>query len=50
MPTIVSYFGNNAFKPKDNGEPGERMVYNTLNRVWEDIEAPRVTKAQHAVK
>ena len=66
MPTIVSYLGNNAFGPKDNGELGEGMVYNTLTSVREeqdvtenellkgyrvgDSEALGVTEAQHAVK
>ena len=36
MPTIVSYLGSNAFKFKDNGEPGEGMVYSTRTGVWEE--------------
>ena len=27
MPTVVSYFGSNAFRPKSNGAPGEGQVY-----------------------
>ena len=36
MPTIVSYLGSNAFKFKDNGEPGEGIIYSTRTSVWEE--------------
>ena len=36
MSTIVSYLGSNAFKFKDNVEPGEGMVYSTRTGVWEE--------------
>ena len=41
MPAIVSYLGNNAFGPKDNVEPGEGMVYNTLTSVREEQDVPK---------
>ena len=36
MPTIVFYLGSNAFKFKDNGGLGERMVYGTRTGLWEE--------------
>ena len=66
MPTIVSFLGSNAFRTKDNGNPGEGEVYNTSTNTWEepDIEekealmgytkgttrAPNVTDNQRAIR
>ena len=30
MPTVVSYLNSNAYRTKDNGNPGEGQLYNTL--------------------
>ena len=36
MPTIVSYLGSNAFRPKSNGALGEGEVYNLHTNKWEE--------------
>ena len=36
MPTIVSYLCSNAFTFRDNGTPGEGMVYSTRMGMWEE--------------
>ena len=39
MPTIVSYLLSNAFRPKENGQPGEGQVYNLVTNKWEEPDA-----------
>ena len=39
MPTVVSYLRSNAYRPKDNGTPGEGEVFNTQTNVWEEPDA-----------
>ena len=39
MPTVVSYLGSRAFKPKANGNPGEGEVFNTETNLWEEPDA-----------
>ena len=39
MPTIVSYLHSNAFRPKENGNPGEGEVFNTVSLEWEEPDA-----------
>ena len=39
MPTVVSYLRSNAYRPKDNGTPGEGEVFNTETNVWEEPDA-----------
>ena len=36
MPTVVSYLHSNAFRPKENGQPGEGEVFNTISLAWEE--------------
>ena len=36
MPTIVSYLGNNAFRAKANGDPGEGQLFNLHTNTWEE--------------
>ena len=36
MPTVVSYLRSNAFRPKENGNPGEGEVFNTNSLEWEE--------------
>ena len=36
MPTVVSYLRPNAYRPKDDGTPGEGEVFNTHTNVWEE--------------
>ena len=36
MPTVVSYLHSNAFRPKENGNPGEGEVFNTNSLEWEE--------------
>ena len=36
MPTVVSYLHSNAFRPKENGNPGEGEVFNTVSLEWEE--------------
>ena len=36
MPTVVSYMRSNAFRLKDNGEPVEGELYNTITNLWEE--------------
>ena len=36
MPTVVSYLHSNAFHPKENGNPREGEVFNTVNLEWEE--------------
>ena len=66
MPTVVSYLHSNAFRPKDNGNPGEGEVFNTSSLEWEepdavekemllgystgDTAAPGVTEAKRAIR
>ena len=38
-PTVVSYLRSNAFRPKENGTPGEGEVFNTQTNVWEEPDA-----------
>ena len=65
MPTVVSYLHSNAFRPKENGNPGEGEVFNTISLEWEELDteekeqllgfaaggpaAPGVTKAKRAI-
>ena len=39
MPTVVSYLHSNAFRPKENGNPGEGEVFNTNSLEWEEPDA-----------
>ena len=39
MPTVVSYLRSNAFRPKENGNPGEGEVFNTSSLEWEEPRA-----------
>ena len=39
MPTVVSYLGSRAFRPKENGNPGEGEVFNTKSNLWEEPDA-----------
>ena len=39
MPTVVSYLHSNAYRPKDNGTPGEGEVFKTDTNVWEEPDA-----------
>ena len=39
MPTVVSYLRSNAFRSKENGNPGEGEVFNTINLEWEEHDA-----------
>ena len=66
MPTVVSYLGSNAFRPKSNGAPREGQVYNLHTNIWEEPDAmekvlllgfytgdtatPGVTKDQRSVR
>ena len=66
MPTVVSYLRSNAFRPKENGNPGEGEVFNANNLEWEepdveekelllgyatrDTSAPGVTEAERAIR
>ena len=36
MPTVVSYLRSNAFRPKENGNPGEGEIFNTISLEWEE--------------
>ena len=66
MPTVVSYLHSNAFRPKENGNPGEGEVFNTISLEWEepdaeekemllgyaagDTLAPGVTESERAIR
>ena len=66
MPTVVSYLRSNAFRPKENGDPGKGEVFNTSSLEWEepdaeekemllgyaagDTTASRVTEAERAIR
>ena len=39
MPTVVSYLGSRAFRPKENGNPGEGEVFNTESNLLEEPDA-----------
>ena len=39
MPTIVSYLLSNAFRPKENGTPGEGQVFNIVTNTCEEPDA-----------
>ena len=39
MPSVVSYLRSNAFRPKENGNPGEGEVFNTISLEWEEPDA-----------
>ena len=39
MPTVVSYLRSNAFRLKENGNPGEGEVFNTISLEWEEPDA-----------
>ena len=32
----MSYLHSNAFRPKENGNPGEGEVFNTVSLEWEE--------------
>ena len=36
MPTVVSYLHSNDFRPKENGNPGEGEVFDTISLEWEE--------------
>ena len=46
MPTVVSYLGSRAFKPKENGNPGEGEVFNTESNLWEEPDAEEKEQLQ----
>ena len=66
MPIVVSYLRSNAFRPKENGNPGEGKVFNTTSLEWEepdteekeellgfaagDTSAPGVTESERAIR
>ena len=66
MPTVVPYLHPNAFRPKENGNPREGEVFNTVSLEWEepdmeekeqllgfvagDTAAPGVTEAECAIR
>ena len=66
MLTVVSYRHSNAFRPKENGNPGEGEVFNTISLEWEepnaeekemllqyaagDTSAAGVTEAERAIR
>ena len=66
MPTVVSYLRSNAFRPMENGNPGEGEVFNTETLEWEepdveekemllgyaagDTTAPGVTQEERAIR
>ena len=39
MPTVVSYLMSNAYRPRDNGTPGEGQLFNTHTSNWEEPDA-----------
>ena len=39
MPTVVSYLHSYAFRPKENGNPGEGEVFNIISLEWEEPDA-----------
>ena len=39
MPTVVSYPRFNAYRPQDNGAPGEGELFNTYTNKWEEPNA-----------
>ena len=39
MPTVVSYLGSRAFKPKQNGNLGEGQVFNKESNLREEPDA-----------
>ena len=39
MPTVVSYPCSNAYRPKDNGAPGEGELFNKFTCEWEEPDA-----------
>ena len=39
MPTVMSYLRSNAFRPKENGNPGKGEVFNTGSLEWEEPDA-----------
>ena len=39
LTTVVSYLHSNAFRPKENGNPGEGEVFNTISLEWEEPDA-----------
>ena len=39
MSTTMSYLMSNAFRPKENGAPGEGQVYNIVSNTWEEPDA-----------
>ena len=41
MPTVVSYLGSNAFRPKSNGAPREGELYNLHTNIREEPDATK---------
>ena len=39
MPTVISYLHSNAFRPREDGSPGEGEVYNIITDEWEEPDA-----------
>ena len=39
MPTVVSYLLSNAYRPKNDGAPGEGQLFNTNSNEWEEPDA-----------
>ena len=39
MPTVVSYPRSNAYRPRDNGAPGEGELFNLYTHEWEEPDA-----------
>ena len=66
MPTMVAYPRSNAYRPRDNGAPGEGELFNIYTNEWEepdaeekelllgysrgDTAAPGVTDAERSVR
>ena len=36
IPTVVSFLHSNAFRPKEDGSPGEDQVFNVIYNRWEE--------------
>ena len=66
MPTVISYLRSRAFRPKEDGTPGEGEVFNTITLEWEEpdveekeqllgmakgsTETPGVTEVERAIR
>ena len=66
MPTVASFLHSNAYRPKEDGSPGEGQIFNVIYSRWEEIAvgekemmlgyregdtaAAEVTEAQRAIR